>query len=272
MTTALPKGCKMSITKDFNNELWYETVSGDGTAVVGDAGASIICSASSGSRAYRRYYFVARAGEKITIKVWAKNNPAAGKTGYATLFLDTPISQLINKVEIRSDEARLYTLSITVPQKFVNPTKMAFGIGSYTSLDGSAEFWRPEFYRSGSNIVMQGTIKFPSGGGAEIVPDFINNGIGNISYRSTDVGYRFEPSELFAFDESTGVNQFRPIVTISGGSEGNSVEPYIWYISKVNNVGWCLIQAVSLTTGAPVNLSTSTNQDRFVFFKMEMIS
>jgi hypothetical protein len=262
----------MSITKDFSNGLWYEAITGTGTITVGDGGSSVSISSPAGSSARSRYYAIALPGEQLTFSVMARNIPN-GLSGFAACFIDIPINTLQNTQAITSEDLQVYTVSAVVPSNLVGPQKIAFGVGSYSALDGSAEFINPVITRAGSHVVMEGFIQFADGGGWTLREDYLNYNVGDIAWNDSDKTLLIKPSVTYDFSEISGTNQFRPTLLISGSPDGNTTEVYSWTGSNTNSNGWCKIQACThaLAPAVPVNLSNATNQTRFCGFRLVMV-
>ncbi len=262
----------MSITKDFSNGLWYEAITGTGTITVGDSGASVSISSPAGSSARSRYYTVGFAGETVSFSVMARNIPN-GLSGFAGCWIDTPIDTIQNAQEIKSEDLQVYTVSAVVPSNVLGPQTIAFGVGSYSALDGSAEFLNPVITRSGSGVVMEGMLEFTNGGGWLLREDYANYNVGDIVWNDSDKTLLIKPSVAYAFTDNQG-NNFRPVLQVTGSPDGNTTEVYSWNGSNTNVNGWCKIQACShaLAPAVPVNLSTTTNQTRFCSFRLTTVN
>ena len=269
----------MSLTKDFNNGNWFDTLEGDGSISTSEGGKVLSCSASTGlNRAYKKYYTIAMPGETVTFSCFARNKSEDGFTGYARLFIDDLNTTLADSVEIKCDDTTQYTVSLTIPTTSL-PSRVFFGLGVYGSIEGSADFFEPTLHRSGGNVVMMGTLEFPDGGGCNIRQDFINYNIGTIRWVGSNQAWLLEPELPFEFSdtETTALDiQFKPHLSLSPSFEGNDNEVYTWYAGGVNNVGWIQIQACTMGVSPDyiperVNLAAETNQTRFVQFKLEMV-
>jgi hypothetical protein len=262
----------MSITKDFSNDQWEEVITGTGTITVQDSGASVLISSPSGSSARSRYYTVALPGETLTFTVQARDMPD-GLSGNAGIWIDIPTNSLTNVQQVKSLDLQVYTVSAVVPFHLIGPQQVAFGVGSYAALDGSAEFINPCITRSGSHVVMEGMLNFPNGGGVSLREDYLNVNVGTITWNDSDKTYLIKPSEAFNFSTLGGGIQFRPILFISGSPDGNTTEVYSWAGSNTNASGWIKIQACThlAAPAVPVNLSNATNQSRFCSFRLLMV-
>lgn len=264
----------MSITKDFSNNSWYKTVTGSGvgSVTVGNSGATVSISSPTGGSARCRYFTNVLPGEKVTFSIQARNVPA-GLSGYAAMFIDSPLGSLRNVQLITSDDLQVYTISAIIPYHLVGPQKIAFGIGSYTSLDGSAEFLNPVITRSGSNVVMEGMIQFNSGGGWSVREDYLNYNIGTITWNDADKTVLIKPAIDYQFAETGSTNEFRPILFITGSPDQNTNEVYSWSGSNTSYRGWCKIQACThaAAPAVPVNLSNATNGNRFCSLRLVMV-
>lgn len=262
----------MSITKDFSNELWYENIVGTGSVTVtGDNGYSAIIESPSGSSARKRYYTMGYPGEKITFTCLARNIPKAGLNGFAGIWIDIPIGKLQNVQLVESLDLKSYTVSAVVPVHYARPQTIAFGIGSYTDLDGSAEFIHPIITRQGGGLIMTGFFECPIANGALpfLREDYYNFGVGDITWNNTLQTVEITPAELYNFSFTEGgLNQFRPTCDVTGSPDGNITEAYFFSGGNTSANGECHIQAVSLTTGAPVNLEAAFGVKRF--FKMTL--
>lgn len=262
----------MSITKDFSNALWSETITGTGTITVQDSGKSVLISSPAGSSARSRYYTNAMAGELLTFTVMARNMPD-GLDGYAGIWIDIPINSVKNVQQVKSSDLQVYTVQAVVPHHLIGPQKVAFGVGSYGALDGSAEFINPVITRSGSHVVMEGMLQFNDGGGWELRDDYLNFNVGTITWNDSDKTVLIKPSIAFDFNVS-GEIQYRPLLFITGASDSNfSKRVYSWTGSNTNANGWIKIQACDhkVTPPVPVNLSTSTDGVRYCSFRLVMV-
>jgi len=258
----------MSITKDFSNDLWYESITGTGSITVNDGGASILISSPAGSTARSRYYTMAFAGEKVTFSVMARNMPD-GLDGFAGIWIDIPIGDLINVQQVMSEDLQVYTVEAIVPYHLIGPQKIAFGVGSYSELNGSAEFINPVITRSGSHVVMEGFIEFADGGGFILREDYLNYNVGLLEWNVSDQTLKISPSVAYDFQETGGTNQFRPLLTIAGAPDGNNTVVYSWTGSCIGFNAQVKLQACSSTS--PIDLLNATNQTRFCGFRLVMV-
>lgn len=257
----------MSITKDFGNTLWYQEVTGTGSVTIQDGGQSVLISSPSGSSARKRYYTIAMPGERLTFSCLARNIPD-GLNGFAGIWIDIPIGTLKNVQQIKSEDLQMYTVEAVVPIHLVGPQKIAFGVGSYSALDGSAEFINPVITRSGTHVVMEGFIQFFATGSFMVRSDYLNYNIGSIGWNPTASTLDITTAELFDFQEGSGLNQFRPIVQVTGAPDGNSTEVLTWTGSCVGFDGKVRIQACN--AAGPINLQ-AVSVDRFVGFRLLMV-
>lgn len=257
----------MSITRDFDNALWYETKDGAGVVTTGDSGATLICTAAGNDRAYRSYYLNALPGETITFSVFGRSLDI---TKAPEVWIDAPLGTLADTAQVLSDDPEQYTVSFTVPNSEVEPVKVRLAMGVYGAIEGSAEFWSPSFTRSGSNVVMTGVLKFPAAGGIELVPDVYNYNVGEFEWRAGNVAWRIKPQDSWVFDVSTGVDDYKPILWVSGHLNGNASEVYTYYGVKALNVAWIEIQICNAAGPVNANVGQAINQDRFVSFGLYM--
>ena len=257
----------MSITKDFSNDLWDERILGTGTVLVDATGDSVFISSPLGSSAIKRYYLYGYAGETITFTVQARNIPS-GLAGFAGVFIDIPVGGLKNTQEVSSEDLQMYTVSAVVPATVVGYQKIAVGIGSYGGLDGGAEFISPVITRSGSGVIMTGFLQCPTT--ANDIPflrqDYYNHGVGDIQWDATKKVLTVSPSDSYNFIENS--SQFRPTLEVTGSADGNTTEAYFFCGSNTGSTALCNIQAVSLSTGLPVDLEAAISNTRFVKFTL----
>lgn len=256
----------MSITKDFNNDLWDKDITGTGTVTVGDSGASILISSPSGSTARARYYTVGWPGERLTFTVLARNVPSA-LTGHAGIFIDSDIGALKNVQQIKSEFLQMYTVEIVVPFHVVGPQRIAFGVGSYSTLDGQAEFMNPVINRSSNGVIMEGMLEFAAGGGWLLREDYQNYNVGAITFDAVSKTLRVNPSVPYNFQDQSG-HQFRPIVQVTGAPDGNTTQVYSWTGSVTGITSIVSIQACAST---PVDLAGGTVAKRFCSFRVTTV-
>ena len=264
----------MSITKDFSNDQWREVISGTGSVTVtGDNGYSVVIESPVGSSARKRYYTVGYPGEKVTFTCLARNIPKDGLNGFAGMWIDIPEGTLQNVQLIESLDLKSYTVSAVVPVSFARPQIIAFGVGSFGALDGSAEFIHPIITRQGGGLVMTGFFECPEtiGDLPFLREDYYNFGVGDITWDDTLKTVKIKPAEFYEFSvNDPGLLQFRPTCDVTGAPDGNTTESYIFCGSNTDKNGECHIQAVSLTTNAPVDLEAAFGVKRF--FKITLIT
>lgn len=259
----------MSLTKNFDNGQWFTTQQGDGTIVTSEAGRVVTCKASTGlNRAYKKYYVVALPGETITFSCFARNRSADGFDGFARVWIDNKDGLEADFVEVRTDDTNLYTVSATIDITADGPQRVFFAVGVFGSIQGSADFFEPSWERSGSNVLMKGVFELPDGGGITLREDFNNYNIGTITWIDSIKSYQIQPKLPYDFSDTEVVPfdiQFKPVASLVGAPNGNTVECYSWTGTASNNVSWVNVQACThaLAPAVPVNLSTSTNEDRF---------
>lgn len=263
----------MPITKDFDNAQWFETKDGSGFVGTSDSGGTLTCRATGIDRAYKKYYIIAMPGEVLTFSCYAKNRVQDGIAGFARMWIDNRDGTEEDFATIESSELGFYQVAMTVDSTATGPQRVFFGLGVFGSIEGSADYLEPTMHRSGSNIVMQGQLELPNGGGFILRSDSTNYNVGDIEWRASTQTYRIKPKLPFNFSDQEIVPfdiQFRPLTQVTASYDGNLTEPYVWYGLASNNVAWLELQAVSLATGLPVNLSASTNLTRFVNFIVTM--
>lgn len=262
----------MSITKDFSKDLWQEKITGTGNINVTEGGSVITIDSPVGNSARSRYHTIAFAGDKLTFTCVAKNIPVGGLNGFAGIWIDIPIDNLINVQEVTSLDSQLVKVEAVVPEHLIGPVRIAYGVGSFSALDGSAEFINPKITRGGSHVVMEGFIEFADGGGFVLREDYLNYNVGTLVWNDSDKTLLISPSVSYDFQDADG-NQFRPLLTIAGAPDGNTTEVYSWTGSCVNLAAQVKLQACThaAAPAVPVNLDTSTNVKRFCGFRLYMV-
>lgn len=248
-----------TISQDFSKD-WHTAKSGSGT-VTHPGNGVVRTTGTIGNAAYVAFETIAMPGEIVVFSVFGRGIAADGVT-YPQIFLDAPNGTNKTKVNIVSTNWELYKVSYQIPFTVTNPVLVKIGVGNYSTIGGTAEFYRPTLeirneVLGASRVIASGLISVSSGGSAVSVNvSYKNHGFGTLGY--TAANKQIDMTLGYTYDFS-GLQTSRPSVYLQPLSDGDATDGLlIWKPTSISDDGSFKIEAYLATTGAKYNFADST--------------
>lgn len=247
-------------SQDFSKH-WYTTTSGSGA--VTHPGYKVVRTVGSvNNAAYVAYETMAFPGEIIVFTVYGRMLAMSGGF-YPRVFLDAPNGFNRCRIDVDSPDWQLYKVSYQIPLTEVNPILIKVGVGSYSSIGGSAEFVRPQLEVrneavGASRVIASGCITVASGGSSVTMnSSYKYHGFGTLGY--TAANKQIDMSLNGVYDFSSSLQTSRPNIYLQSFSDGDTTDGLlIWKPTSILDTGAFKIEAFLSTTGAKYNFAAST--------------